>query len=61
MQAKAYSEIQDPCLAVSISGDIGEARTFQVNLQDNSGEHCIPFGQVCYYYSSTNSKAFLIT
>ena len=38
MQAKAYSEIEDSSLAVSVSGDVGEAKTFQSCQQDKSGE-----------------------
>lgn len=37
MQAKSYSEVEDSCLSVSITGDMGEARAFQSNQQDNSG------------------------
>lgn len=38
MQAKSYSEVQDSSVVVSISGDIGEARAFQSQQQDNSGK-----------------------
>lgn len=38
MQAKSYSEVQDSCVAVSISGDMGEARSFQSNQLDNSDD-----------------------
>ncbi len=38
MQAKAYSDVQDSSLAVSVSGDIGEAKALQNNNENNSGE-----------------------
>ena len=37
MQAKAYSDIQDSSLSVTVSGDIGEAKVFQTNELDKSG------------------------
>lgn len=39
MQAKSYSEVQDSSVSVSISGDVGEARSFQSQQQDNSGKN----------------------
>lgn len=38
MQAKAYSEVQDSSLAVSVVGDMGEAKSLQGSQQDNSGK-----------------------
>ena len=40
MQAKAYSDIQDSSLSVSVSGDTGEAKVFQSNELDKSGMWC---------------------
>lgn len=52
MQAKSYSEVQDSCVAVSISGDMGEARSFQSNQLDNSGTKCtqehLKCGHFCF-------------
>lgn len=47
MQAKAYSEVQDTSLVVSIVGDVGEARALQASQQDNSGTYVLSIPHIC--------------
>lgn len=54
MQAKAYSEVQDSSLVVSIIGDVGEAKSFQSNQQNNTGKKLVS-GQENTFFMKENT------